>query len=146
MRRCTVRATIILAALLLSGCAEDPEVDCIGAVLDYLAATGVGAEYVALGRELHAEGRLVVVPTRDMRDFLGYADREAGRVELAEELFVGYAMHERLLHVLLSPLDAAMKRLREQVAPPAWDVAFGAYKDAEELAVRRLTAALADDE
>lgn len=55
------------------------------------------------------------------------------------------ARHE-LLHVLLSPMEAAVNRLREQVGAGAWEVAFGAYKDAEELAVRRLTRAFGDED
>jgi len=63
----------------------------------------------------------------------------------AEEPATRIARHE-MFHVLLAPLQAAMNGLREQVAPPAWEIAFGVFNDAEELAVRRLTRALDDDE
>lgn len=94
----TIMRALLLAVLLLAGC-RAPD-DRVAEVLTYLDGTGVGAEYVALGRELHAAGRIVVVPDGEMQDFLGHADREAGRIELAEELFTDYAMHERGLVLL----------------------------------------------
>ena len=62
----------------------------------------------------------------------------------ADEAATRVARHE-MLHVLLAPLQQAIKRLQGQVAPPAWEVAFGMFLDAEELAVRRLTRALDED-
>lgn len=73
----TIMRALLLAVLLLAGC-RAPE-DRIAEVLTYLDATGVGAEYVALGWRMHGRGLFVVVPDREMRDFLGYADRGAGR-------------------------------------------------------------------
>lgn len=85
--------------LLLPGCRDhrhtEPQVppaqvDRVAATLDCIAATGVGAEYVELGRTLHRQGRIVILPTGTMAGMLGFADFATGRIELSEALFAAY--------------------------------------------------------
>lgn len=84
---------------------------------------------------------------------IGYSDAwpsvEQAEINIAcdkaDYLPAEIACHE-LLHVLLSPLADALERLQPEVGASAWRVAYGAYKDAEELAVRRLTSALMTEE
>lgn len=77
-----------------------------------------------------------------------WPDIEQARIYVAcddEECAPRDVVRHELLHVLLSPLRGALDRLRPQVAPAAWEVAWDVYRDAEELAVRRLTVALGED-
>lgn len=100
--------------LLLPGCRDhrhtEPQVpptqgDRVGTVLDCIAGTGVGADYVTLGRTLHRQGRIVILPARAMAGMLGYADFATGRIELSEALFAyppdrqGYVLLHELVHL-----------------------------------------------
>jgi len=64
-----------------------------------------GAEYVELGRELHRQGRIVVLPAGAMAGMLGFADFTTGRIELSEGLFTyqldqqGYVLLHELVHL-----------------------------------------------
>ncbi len=99
----TIMRALLLAVLLLAGC-RAPE-DRVAEVLTYLDATGVGAEYVALGRTLHRQGRIQVLPAGAMAGMLGFADFTTGRIELSEALFAypldrqGYVLLHELIHL-----------------------------------------------
>lgn len=104
----------VLLAILTAGCRDhrytQPQVpptqaDRVAAVLDCIAGTDVGAEYVTLGRELHRQGRIVVLPDAVMAGMLGFADFVTGRIELSEGLFAypldrqGYVLLHELIHL-----------------------------------------------